>query len=99
MFGNFQEKVIEALAIVNSNLWYVAWFSDRSIGKWMIKENSVGLQFSLDSVISYNRAWQNVYCIGNLKESLVLDTTKNISRVTLDTNQIIDHIGVDFKPM
>ena len=39
VFENFQEEVIEALAIVDSNLWYL--LSDRSIGKCMMKSNSV----------------------------------------------------------
>ena len=45
----------------------------------MVKSNSVGLQSSLDPVISYNRAWQNVYCIAYLKESLVLSTNEGVS--------------------
>ena len=57
MFGNSQEKVIEALVIVDSNLWYFACFSDRSIGKCIVKSNSLGLQSSIDYVISYHRAW------------------------------------------
>ena len=65
MFENFQEEVTEALATVGSNLWYL--LSDRSIGKYMVKSNSVGLQSSLDSKISYNRAWLNVYHIAYLK--------------------------------
>ena len=36
-FDNFQKKVIEALAIVDSNLWYVACLSERSIEKYMVK--------------------------------------------------------------
>ena len=70
---NFQEKIIEVLAIVDSNLWYVVvvCLSDRYIGKCMVKSNSVGLHSSLDLVISYNKAQQNVYCIAYLKGSLV----------------------------
>ena len=41
VFENFQEKVIEALAIVDSNLWYVAYLSDRSIEKCMLGFNSL----------------------------------------------------------
>ena len=58
---DFLEKVTEALAIVDSNLWYVTCLSDRCVGKCMVKSNSVSLQSSLDIVISYNRVWQNVY--------------------------------------
>ena len=52
VFENFQEKVIEALTIVHSNLWYVACFSDRTIGNCMVKSNSVRLQSALKKVIS-----------------------------------------------
>ena len=65
VFENFQEEVIEALAIFDSNLWYL--LSDRSIGKFMVKSNSAGLQSSLDPEISYNRAQLNVYHIAYLK--------------------------------
>ena len=64
----------------------------------MVKSNSLGLHSSLDPVISYNRVWQNVYCIAYLKESLVLSTNEGVSQVILDTNQVIHYIGVDFKP-
>ena len=99
LFESFQEEVTEALAIVDSNLWYVACLSGRSIGKYMVKSNSVVLQSSLDPNTSYNRAWQKVYYIAYLKESLGLSTNEGVSRVILDTNQVIHHIGVDFKPM
>ena len=99
MFQNVQEKVIEALAIVDSNLWYVAYLSDRCIRKSMVKSNSVGLQSFLGPVISYHRFCKNVYCISYLKESLVLSSNEGVSRVILDTNQVIHHIGVGFKPM
>ena len=100
LFESFQEEVIEALAIVDSNLWYLLYLlSDRRIGKCMVKSNSVGLQSSLDLDISYIRTWSNVYYIAYLKESLVLSTNEGVSRVILDTNQVIHHIGVDFKPM
>ena len=65
----------------------------------MVKSNSVGLQSSLDLDISYIRTWSNVYYIAYLKESLVLSTNEGVSRVILDTNQVIHHIGVNFKPM
>ena len=68
MFGNFQEEVIEALAIVNSNLWQL--LLDRSIGKYMAKS-----------------------------KNLVLSTNEEFSRVILDINQVIHHIGVDSKPV
>ena len=84
--------------VADLNLYYVEWWSGRSTGKCMVKSNSVGLQSSLDPVISYNRAWQNVYCIAYLKESLVLSTNEGVSQVILDTNQVIHYIGVDFKP-
>ena len=58
-----------------------------------------GLQSSLDLNISYNRAWSNVYYIAYLKESSVLSTNEGFSRVILDKNQVIHHIGVNFKPM
>ena len=60
----------------------------------MVKSNSVGLQSSLDLEISYNRAWLNVYHIAYLKEGLVLSTNEGVSRVILDINQVIHHIGV-----
>ena len=65
----------------------------------MEKSNSAELQSSLDPEISYNRARLNDYPIAYLKESLVLSTNEGVSRVILDTNQVIHHIGVDFKPM
>ena len=65
----------------------------------MEKSNSAGLQSSLDPEIRYNRARLNFYPIAYLKESLVLSTNEGVSRVILDTNQVIHHIGVDFKPM
>ena len=65
VFENFQEEVIEDLAIVDSNLWSL--LSDRGIGKCMVKSNKIGLQSSLDLEISYNRAWQNFYHIAYLK--------------------------------
>ena len=99
VFENFQEKVIEALTIVHSNLWYVACFSDRSIGHCIVKSNSVGLQSALDPDISCNIAWLNIYYIAYLKESLALSTNKKASQVILDTNQVIHHIGVNFEPM
>ena len=99
VFKNFQELVIAALAIVDSNIWYMAYLSDRSIGKCMVISNSVGIQSSWDPDISYNRAWQNVYYIAYLKENLVLITSEGVSPVILDTNQVIYHIGVNFKPM
>ena len=43
VFENFQKKVIEILAIVDSNLQYVACLSDRSIEKCVEKSNSIGL--------------------------------------------------------
>ena len=97
VFENFQEEVIEALAIVDSNIWHL--LSDRSMRKRMAKSNSVGLQSSLDLEISYNRARLNVYHIPYLKESLVLSNKEGVFRVILDTDQVIHHIGVDFKPM
>ena len=48
---------------------------------------------------SYNRAWQIVYCIAYLKERLVLSVNEGVSRFILDTNQVIHHKVVDFKPM
>ena len=90
VFENFQEEVIEALAIVDSNIWHL--LSDKSIRKFMAKSNSVGLQSSLDPEISYNRARLNVYHIAYLKESLVLSTNEGVFRVILDTNQVIHHI-------
>ena len=63
----------------------------------MVKSSSVGLQSSVDPEISYNRTWLNVYQIIYLKESLVLSTNEGVSRVILDINQVIHHIGVDFK--
>ena len=97
VFEKFQKEVVEALVIVDSNIWHL--LSDRNIGKCMEKSNSAGLQSSLDPKISYNRARLNVYPIAYLKESLVLSTNEGVSRVILDTNQVIHHIGVDFKPM
>ena len=93
----FPEKGFKSLAIVDSNLWYVACLSNRCIGKCMAKSNSAALQRSLDPIISYNRAWQNVCCIAFLKESLVLSTNEGVSRVILDTSQVIHHMGVYFK--
>ena len=95
VFENFQEEVIEALAVVDSNIWHL--LSDKSIRKCMAKSNSVGLQSSLDLKISYNRARLNVYHIAYLKESLVLSTNKGVFRVILDTNQVIHHIGDHLK--
>ena len=63
----------------------------------MAKSNSVGLQYSLDPKISYNRARLNVYHIAYLKESLVLSTNEGVFRVILDTNQVIHHIGDHLK--
>ena len=65
----------------------------------MEKSKSVGLQSSLDLDISYNKTWQNVYYIAYLRESLVLSANEGVSRVILDTNQVIHHTGLDFKPM
>ena len=81
--------MIEGLGIVDSDPWYLPCLSDRCIGKCMLKSNSVGLQSSLNPVISYNRAWQKVYCIAYLKESFVLSTDEGVHRVNLDTNQVI----------
>ena len=97
MFENFQEEVIETLAIVDSNMWNL--LSDRSIGICVTKSNSVGFQSSLDPEISYNRAWLNVYHIAYLKESLISSTNKGVSRVILNINKVIHHIRVDIKPM
>ena len=82
---------------VDSNLWYL--LSARSTGKYLVKLNSVGLQSSVDPEISDNEARLNVYRIFYLKESLVLSTNEGVSRVILVTNQVIHHIGVDFKPV
>ena len=90
-------KGFKSLVIVDSNLWYVACLSDRCIGKCMAKSNSAGLQRYLDPIISYNRAWKDVCCIAFLKESLVLSTNEGVSRVVLDTSQVIHHKGVYFK--
>ena len=65
----------------------------------MVKSNSVGLQSSLDPDISYNTAWQNVYYIVCLKESLVLSINEGVSRGILDPNQAIHQIGVNFIPI
>ena len=51
-----------------------------------------------DPVISYNRAWQNIYCIAYLV-SLLSNTNEGVSQVILDTNYVTHHIEVDFKPM
>ena len=65
--------------------------------KCMVKSNRVGLQLSLDLLVSYKTAWPNIYCIAYLKESLVLGTNEGVSWVILDSN-VIHHIGVNFKP-
>ena len=65
----------------------------------MVKSNCVGLQSSLHPDISYNRAWPVVYYNVYLKESLILSTKEGFSRVILDINQVIQHIGINFKPM
>ena len=65
----------------------------------MVKSTSVGIQSSLDAVVRYNRAWQNVYWIVYIKESLVLSTNEGVSRVILNSNLVIHDIGVNFKPM
>ena len=58
--------------------------------------NKIAMGF--DPVISYNRAWQNVYCIAYLV-SLLSNTSEGVSQVILDTNYVTHHIEVDFKPM
>ena len=81
--------MIEAVGIIDLHLWYLPYLSYRCIGKYMLKSSSVGLQPSLNPVISYNRAWQKVYCIAYLKESIVLSTDEGVYRVILDTNEVI----------
>ena len=61
----------------------------KCIGICLTKSNSVRLQRSLDPIIRYNRAWQNVCCIAYVKESLVVSTSEGVSRVILDTAQVI----------
>ena len=58
----------------------------------MVKSNSVGIQSSLHPVIRYNRAWRNADCIVYIKESLVLSTNEGVSRVILNSDQVIHDI-------
>ena len=73
------------ISIVDQHLIYGACLSKQSLGQIHLKRDSVGIQGTSVTVVSYHESWEKVYCLLLHKSNLLVFHGKGIFMINLDT--------------